>query len=205
MSDCAFQAKRTIRTYRQTINAKPEIVFPLLCPVREAEWLDGWYHTMIYSVSGLVEEGAVFSTSNPGEEDTVWMVTRHDRAARVVEFVRITPHSRTCLLKIAVSALGDDRSHVDISYTYTSIGTAGNRLIELWSEREFLDAVTFWEKSMNHFLRTGEKLSRVAEPAAASLWAKPDSSPTSLPDRPDRPDPGEIKAPSAANSSSEYS
>jgi hypothetical protein len=87
----------------------------------------------------------------------------------------------------------------------TSIGTAGSRFIELWSEREFLDAVTFWEKSLNHFLKTGEKLSRVAEPAAASLWAKPDSSPTSLPDRPDRPDPGEIKAPSAANSGSEYS
>lgn len=30
--------------------------------MREAEWLDGWKHNMIYSESGLVEEGAVFST-----------------------------------------------------------------------------------------------------------------------------------------------
>ena len=162
MSDCAFQAKRAVRTYRQTIDAKPDIVFPLLCPVREAEWLDGFAYTMIYSSSGLVEEGAVFSTSNPEEEDTIWVVTRHDPATRCVEFARFTPRSRTCFLKIAVSELGDDRSHVDVSYAYTSISLAGSRFIELWSERAFLDAVVFWERSMNHFLKTGKKLSRVA-------------------------------------------
>ena len=159
MSDCTFQVKRAVRTYRQTINAKPDKVFPLLCPVREAEWLDGWNYTMIYSASGLVEEGAVFSTSNPGDEDTIWVVTRHDPAARRVEFARFTPHSRTCFLKIAVSALGGDRSYVDVSYTYTSIGTAGSRCIESWSEKEFLDAVIFWESSMNYFLKTGGRLS----------------------------------------------
>lgn len=82
MSDSTFQVKRAVRTYRQTIEAKPDVVFPLLCPVREVEWLDGWNHRMIYSASGLVEEGSVFSTSNPGEEDTVWVVIRHDPTAR---------------------------------------------------------------------------------------------------------------------------
>jgi len=161
MGDCAFQVKRSVRTYRQTIDAKPDVVFPLLCPVREAEWLDGWDYAMIYSASGLIEEGAVFSTSNSGEQRTVWLVTRHDPATRRVEFARFTPHSRTCILKIAVSALGEDRSHVDVSYAYTSLGPAGSRFIELWSEREFLDAVVFWETSMNHFLKTGKRLSRL--------------------------------------------
>ncbi len=160
MSDCAFQAQRAVRTYRQTIDAKPEVVFPFLCPVREAEWLDGWNYRMIYSVSGLVEEGAVFSTSKRGEEDTVWVVTRHDAAEHCVEFTRFSSHSRTCILKIAVAALGDDRSRVDISYSYTSIGPAGKQFIESWSEKEFLDTMTFWEASMNHFLKTGERLPR---------------------------------------------
>ena len=162
MSDSRFQVKRAVRAYRQTIDAKPDAVFPLLCPVREDEWLDGWKCTMLYSASGLVEEGAVFSTSSAGEEDTVWVVTRHDPAARRVEFARFTPQSRTCVLKIAVSQLGDDRSYVDISYTYTSIAEAGNRFIEKWSEKAFLDAVGFWEQSMNHFVKTGGKLSRGA-------------------------------------------
>jgi hypothetical protein len=39
--------------------------------VREAEWLDGWQYAMIYSDSGRIEEGAVFSTPHDGEEDTM--------------------------------------------------------------------------------------------------------------------------------------
>ena len=62
MKDIEFSPKRITREYRQTINATPEKMFPLLCPVREADWLDGWRYNMIYSESGLVEEGAVFST-----------------------------------------------------------------------------------------------------------------------------------------------
>lgn len=157
-----FESRRVVRSHRQTIEATPDVVFPLLCPVREAEWLDGWAYTMIYSKSGLAEEGAVFTTSNPGEADTVWVVTRHDRATGLVEFTRFTPGSRTCVLKIAVSAADNARSHVDVCYAYTSIATAGNAFLNQWTEKAFQDAVVFWENSMNHFLKTGARLRRVA-------------------------------------------
>ena len=153
---------RLVRTYRQTIEAPPDAVFPLLCPVREVEWLDGWAFTMIYSASGLAEDGAVFTTSNPGEADTVWMVTRHDHAARLVEFARFTPESRTCLLRIAVSPCGDARSYVDVSYAYTSVAPHGDQFLDTWTEDAFLGAMVFWEQSMNHFLKTGRRLQRVA-------------------------------------------
>ena len=156
------ESKRVVRRYRQTIDAPPEAVFPLLCPVREVEWLDGWEYRMIYSASGLVEEGAVFATSSPGEEDTVWVVSRHDPASHVVEFTRFTPGSRTCLLRIAVSPCGSGRSYVDVSYTYTSIGRGGEEYLEGVTEGAFTGAMVFWEKSMNHFLKTGGRLARVA-------------------------------------------
>jgi hypothetical protein len=162
VSGRAIDSTREVRAYRQTIDATPDVVFPLLCPVREAEWLDGWEYTMVYSVSGLVEEGAVFTTSTPGEEDTVWVVTRHEPAARVVEFTRFTPRSRTCVLKIAVSPFGAARSHVDVSYAYTAIAPAGSEFLAGWTEDAFLGAVVFWEKSMNHFLKADGRLSRAA-------------------------------------------
>jgi len=58
MHKAEFKAKRNTYSYRQIIHARPDVVFPLLCPVREAEWLDGWDYKMIYSESGVVEEGA---------------------------------------------------------------------------------------------------------------------------------------------------
>lgn len=160
MDNPSFSARRTIRTYRQTINAAPEKVFPLICPVREAEWLDGWQYAMIYSESGLVEEGAVFSTPHAGEANTVWIVTMHDPGKRQVEFVRFTHASRICVLRIAVSAKTENSSFVDISYTYTATAPEGNAFVESLTEAVFVEAVSFWEKSMNYFLATGKKLIR---------------------------------------------
>ncbi len=160
MDKSSFTAKRVTRTYCQTINATPGRVFPLLCPVREAEWLDGWQYTMIYSESGLIEEGAVFSTPSPGEEDTVWIVTRHDPRKREIEFTRFTPASRICVLRIAVRAKDEDRSFVDISYTYTATAPTGNAFIQGLTEEAFMGAVKFWEESVNYYLETGKKLTR---------------------------------------------
>ncbi len=158
MGKASFTARRITRTYCQTINATPERVFPLLCPVREAEWLDGWQYTMIYSESGLIEEGAVFSTPHAGEEDTVRIVTKHDPRKREIEFTRFTPASRICVLRIAVRAKDEDKSFVDISYTYTATAPAGNAFVQSFTEKAFVGAVGFWEKSVNYYLKTGEKL-----------------------------------------------
>lgn len=160
MDDLGFKPKRITRSYRQTIHTTPEEVFPLLCPVREAEWLDGWQYTMIYSESGLVEEGAVFITPLEGEEDTVWVVTKHDPAKHEVEFTRFTHQSRTCVLRIAVKPKDGNSSYVDVSYTYTGITQAGNDFIDNFTEEAFLEAVTFWEESMDYFLETGQRLKK---------------------------------------------
>lgn len=160
MEDIQFRPQRITREYRQTIHATPEKVFPLLCPVREAEWLDGWRYNMIYSESGLVEEGAVFSTPCKDEEDTVWIVTKHDPKTYQVEFVRFTHRSRTCVLKIAVTSKDGNCSYVDVSYTYTGITPEGNDFINRFTQQAFVEAVVFWEKSMNSFLETGKRLTR---------------------------------------------
>lgn len=159
MDNPTFNAKRATKTYRQTINASPQTVFPLLCPVREAEWLDGWQYTMIYSESGLVEKGAVFSTSRKGEPDTVWVVTEHDRDKYLVEFTRFTPQSRTCRLTIAVHPRDERNSYVDIDYEYTGLSPSGNDFIDHLTDSAFHTDMRFWEDSMNHFLKTGKKLS----------------------------------------------
>jgi len=171
MENTVFQSRRVIRKYRQTINARPETVFPLLCPVREAEWLDGWCAHMIYSLSGVIEEGAVFRTSKKGEADTIWIVTKHDAASKEIQFVRFTPDSRTCVLDISVISKGGHQSFVDIAYTYTAIAPKGNDFIDGFSEEAFLEDVLFWEKSMNYFLQTGKRLARHAHPNAAGAYS----------------------------------
>ncbi|MGD8846749.1 MAG: hypothetical protein PVJ84_22685 [Desulfobacteraceae bacterium] len=160
MNQAGCQAKRVTKQYRQTIRALPEKVFPLLCPVREMEWLDGWHCTMIYSESGLVEEGAVFSTPGEGEPETVWIVTKHDPVNHEVEFTRITHNSRTCVLKIVVHPKDENSSYVDISYTYTGISESGNRFIDELTQEAFCEEMKFWEDSVNYFLKTEKQLKK---------------------------------------------
>jgi|SRR5688572_52031 hypothetical protein len=152
---------RTVRSYTQRIEAPPDSVFPLLCPVREAEWLAGWSEVleMVHSDSGLAEDGCVFMTRPPGRPATVWMITRHDPAARVVEFVRVTADLLATRLRIAVAAEGDAASSVHVTYTFTPLGAAGQAFLrENHSEETFRRDMAWWEDSMNHWLRGGETL-----------------------------------------------
>lgn len=78
----SFRVKRYQHDGRARVAAPPDAVFPLLCPVREYEWIDGWSCQLIFSDSGFVEDGCVFTTRLTGEGPTVWVTTRHDPAGR---------------------------------------------------------------------------------------------------------------------------
>ncbi len=154
----AFKPLRQAFRYCQTNLTPPETVFPLLCPVREADWLDGWQSTMLYSESGLAEKGCVFRTPAPHAEETIWVVTRYDRERREIAFARFTPGKVVCVLEITVEPASAARSQVHIAYTHTAISPEGNQWIEDLRERDFHATMRHWEKSINHYLTTGKML-----------------------------------------------
>ncbi len=156
----SFQAGHITRTYEQTINADPSRVFNLLCPVREADWLDGWEYSLLHSGSGLAEEGCVFLSHQEGEKDTIWMITRRDVQNREIELVRTTPESRIARLSIAVKEEAANRSTVKITYVITALCEAGNKFLEAFTRENFEVGMKFWEQSMNYYLETGKKLKR---------------------------------------------
>ncbi|UCH23228.1 MAG: hypothetical protein JSU83_08500 [Deltaproteobacteria bacterium] len=160
MHNNEFIAKRVTRSYQQMINAPASVVFPLICPVREAEWLDGWDYRLVYSESGFAEEGCVFTSSQTEEKDTIWLITKRDEDNKEIEFARITPESRVAKLNISVEEIENENSRVHITYTYTALNESGNKFIEAFTEAKFNESMKFWEDSMNYFLRTGEKLIR---------------------------------------------
>jgi hypothetical protein len=86
---------RVTRTCTQRLAAAPDAVFPLLCPVREAEWIPGGDPLLVVSASGVAEPDCVFVTpSQPG--DAIRYVTRHEPQAGFVEMIRITPALTAC-------------------------------------------------------------------------------------------------------------
>jgi len=151
--------ERAERSTTQHIEAPPERVFPLLCPVREADWLDGWSSELIHSASGFAEDGGVFRTVAANGADTVWMITRHSFAEGLVEFVRVTAGLVATRLRIELRPAPGDTTTVVIRYLHTPISEAGARFIaEHYSEGASHAAMAWWERSMNHFLASGTVL-----------------------------------------------
>jgi hypothetical protein len=155
-----FKAKRVTRNYVQTIHAEPSVVHALICPVKEAEWLDGWDYRLIFSHSGFAEKGCVFTSKSAGEPDTIWLITRRDDAAYETDFVRVTPDSRVAEVTVRIDAGGEQTCRANITYTITALNEAGNTFIENFTEKNFVKDMKFWEATMNHYLKTGQALPR---------------------------------------------
>jgi len=154
-----FKAKRVARSYRQTINAIPKTIFPLLCPVREAEWLDDWDYKTVYSVSGVAELNSVWTTSYWKDNEQTWIITKHDANTNEVQFARFVPGFVVSVLDIKVLPKDENSSYVDITYTYTGLSDDGNNFLENdFTEEFFQKNMKTWEDSMNYFLQTGKML-----------------------------------------------
>jgi hypothetical protein len=155
-----FKAQRYVHSGSAAVAAPPDAVFPLLCPIREYEWIDGWSCRLIYSDSGFVEEGCVFETRLPGEGPTVWVTTRHDPDGRSLEFIRITPGVKVVKMELQVDGKGVD-TQLWIRYTLTALSEAGNALVdELTASggRALAANTRKLGRLLDHFLSTGTAL-----------------------------------------------
>jgi hypothetical protein len=148
---------RVTRTYTQHLVAPPQRVFPTLCPVVEAEWLDGWDPSLVLSESGVAEPDCVFTT--PAENgDAIWFVTRHEPENGFVEMIKITPGVTACRLSIQLSPTPTG-SDAQVTYSHTSLGPEGDVFVAAFGEAYYADFMRDWERRLNHFLNTGEMLS----------------------------------------------
>jgi hypothetical protein len=75
------------------VAAAPERVFPLLCPVREYDWIEEWTCKVLHSESGVAELDCVFRTLFDGEPMT-WVVSRYEPPIRI-EFTCFVPAARS--------------------------------------------------------------------------------------------------------------
>jgi hypothetical protein len=129
-------------------------VFPLLCPVREYEWIDTWRCRLIFTQSGVAEQDAIFTTEAPSE---IWTVCRY-APPEIIEFVRVSPGLRVNRMTLELRA--EDMAGTVLRWTsrFTSLSEAGNRWLEDMDRAAFDRQMDLTEARLNHFLDTGHIL-----------------------------------------------
>jgi hypothetical protein len=151
--------RRIKHSFTQSINGTPEQVFPLLCPVREADWIPGWTTDWVISNSGVAEQNCVFQTpTRPGSEGaaSIWVITHHDSEAYEVEMFKVTPGFTVGKLQISLFANGRNVTNATITYEFTSLGPLGDAYLETFTEQWYKKFMQVWERQMNYYLETGE-------------------------------------------------
>ncbi len=148
---------RVSHRYTQKLAGPPAEVFPLLCPVRETEWVNGWRPSLVLSGSGVAEPECVFVT--PGVPfDAVWVMTVHDPDRFRLELRKLVPDLVIGRITIALRATGPRSCEADVEYTYTSLGARGDEVLDNFTAKHFVSFMQTWEEELNHYLSTGERL-----------------------------------------------
>jgi len=147
---------RVTRSYTQRLVAEPSVVFPLLCPVREADWVEGWDPLSVVTHSGVAEPDCVFVTAG-APHNAIWYITRHEPDKGFVEMLKITPLVTACKLTIQLRPVATG-SEAFITYTHTSLGPEGDAFVASFTDDYYRRFMQDWEARINHYLLHGTAL-----------------------------------------------
>ena len=125
----------------------PDDVFALMCPVREHDWDPSWATNSIHSLSGLVEEDCIFTTSAEGKEAT-WVTTKHDPDARRLTMYKIIPGDLVTRLDIAVDETAAG-SAATVCYEHTALSDAGRAVADQHTAEKYHEMMDSW-RTMIH-------------------------------------------------------
>ena len=156
MENKNFKAKKHYVFCDQLIKSTPEKFFPLLCPKREYEWIDGWECNIIFPESGLAELGCIFETEFPGELKETWVVDRYEKN-KLIQFIRF---SSIKVIRFTISLTDNNNGTTTAKWeqTITSLNEEGNLYIDKFSDAGFEKIVKVREEMLNYFLKTGEMM-----------------------------------------------
>ena len=122
--------------------------FLFFTPEGERAWAgEGWDPRIVCSKSGRDEPEMLFRN---GTNPALWIVTRLDAKARVVEYVMVTDDVLT-VLHIEVAAAGDNESAATVSYQWIPRTGAGEEMASV-HDRHFAPTLEHWQEAMNAVL-----------------------------------------------------
>ena len=151
-----FMPKKLRSSFIQRFQAPRGRVFPLLCPVREYEWIEPWQCEILHTDSGIAEKGCVFRTRFPGEtSDDIWVISTYEPDTRI-EFVRVNA-LRAMTLSITLADNADSTTSALNEQLLVGLTEQGNQALDGLADG-FVFEMRVGEAMLNHYLTTGNRM-----------------------------------------------
>ena len=141
------------RKARLMIQAPASELFPLLCPVREYEWIPDWRCEMVYSKSGFAEREAMFTTRMMPIGKEFWTCVLYEPPRRI-EYLFTHGSKVAVKLELALSEEGG-KTALDWTMRYTAAGRFWGRMLRARYGGEGFDAMMLSRERQleEHFAR----------------------------------------------------
>jgi len=156
--------RRILLNHQEEISAQPERIFTLLCPVAEYDWIENWGCGLVFTRSGVNEEGCIFTEKIMApflfgtDLSTTWVTDQHDPDSHLIRFVIFVMDTAVVRYTVRLSGLDHSRTRMDARFELTIMP---GRLPGLTDEeiRDRLKAViTLITGSLKHYCETGKML-----------------------------------------------
>ena len=148
-------ANRITRTYTQHLKGTPSQVFPLLCPVREYEWIEHWKCDLVFTESGVAEKDCIFKTDfhNDGPEK-IWVVTTYIPNEKI-EFIVTSPNQ---VIRFGITLISDNNGGTIAEWKQivTALNESGEKYIAELTEEKYAEEKKNLEGILNYFLTTNK-------------------------------------------------
>jgi hypothetical protein len=159
-------ALRVQSQHEVVINAPPESIFPLACPVGELKWIDNWRFDLIYSESGVNENNCIFAEemSSPVLFQTggkiYWHTTLHDREGQRIHFLLVSEGKSLMKWEASFEEQGTGSTRVRWSVTLTSLSDEVDKIGAKQLQERLFAIISFLGEALKHYCETGEMLKR---------------------------------------------
>lgn len=139
------------------LSAPPDRVFPLLCPVREHEWIPGWRAQLVYSRSGFAELDCVFTTDQPNEGMRTWICTRY-QPNHAIGYTSFSSAGYLMRLEVELQARQPTGTRVSWNRRFIATSPEGNAWLGRLPAPGASQATQGLAKLLEHYLATGVML-----------------------------------------------
>ncbi|HEY5955964.1 MAG TPA: hypothetical protein VIV60_05400 [Polyangiaceae bacterium] len=139
------------------LDAAPADVFPLLCPLREHEWIPTWKAEILYSLSGHAELDCTFTTDSPAEGKRTWICTRYEPDS-ATSYRSYSDAGYIMCLDITLRPV--DKAHTEVTWLrrFVATTTSGQDWMNSLDPAAAAKATQKLASLLDHFLSTGTML-----------------------------------------------
>jgi hypothetical protein len=141
------------------LKAPIQTVFPLFGPIQEQLWADGWEPEILYETPE-VEMHMIFRTKSafPDEAFYTWAITHYSTVDWKIEYT-VYAVDRIWFITVVCEPMSSE-TRAYVTYAYTGFTPEAQHKNQESLKRMFADDLRDWEEAINHYLKTGKKLTQ---------------------------------------------